>query len=71
MKYNSADFVHSGGDSDHQEVILYKCCVWNFIWVIVSWLKVKILKVINFVSGSDLLKGINNFLSGFVDSSRH
>ena len=27
MKYNSADFVHSGGDSDHQEVILYKCCV--------------------------------------------
>ena len=23
IKSNSADFVHSGGDSDHQEVILY------------------------------------------------
>lgn len=34
MKYNSADFVHSGGDSDHQEVILYKCCVQKDTWVI-------------------------------------
>ena len=44
MKYNSADFVHSGGDSDHQEVILYKCCVQKDTWVIEYWLRKYIIK---------------------------
>ena len=44
MKYNSADFVHSGGDSDHQEVILYKCCEWKYIRVIINWLKSRNIK---------------------------